>query len=161
MHDDLTETGQVSVQARDARAFGLKQRATSREIQRRGGGSGGLSVADGTPGTVSTSLSIAAGINVTTSGAGSVLEKLKHLRAHPAIELQSSAFFFSHAPLSWQQSLFAAIAASWVMAARAIPLATGSVATESAMSATNMALKIFMLALALSAGGRFGQVTGL
>jgi hypothetical protein len=98
-------------------------------------------------------------MNVTMSGAGSVLEKLKHLSAHPAIESQSSAFFFSHGPLSWQQSLFVAIAASWVIAARASPPATGTAATESAMSATKMDLKMFMLALALSAGGRIGQVT--
>jgi hypothetical protein len=99
-------------------------------------------------------------MNATASGVGSVLEKLKHLSAHPAIELQSSAFLFSHGPLSWQQPLFAAIAASWVIAARAIPPARGTAATENAMSATTMVLKIFMLALALSAGGRVGQVTG-
>jgi hypothetical protein len=85
-------------------------------------------------------------MNITANGAVSVLEKLKHLSAHPAIEPQSSVFFFSHGPLWWQQSLFAAIAASWVMAARAIPPAMGAAATESAMNATRMALKIFMLA---------------
>jgi hypothetical protein len=99
-------------------------------------------------------------MNITASGTVTVIEKLKHLNAHPAIEPQSSAFFFSQGPLSWQQSLFAATAASWVNAARAIPPATGSAATESAMSATKMALKIFMLVLALSVGRRLGQVTG-
>lgn len=125
--------------ARESRErFSSRQAQHLQEVQTRGGGRGGLSEGDGKPGTMNADFSNEEKVSWTAWGAVTAAEQLKHLSAHPAIEPQSSVFF-SHGLPSWQQSPSpAAMANSWDMAARAMPPATGSAATERAITATRM-----------------------
>jgi hypothetical protein len=93
----------------------------------------------------------AAGVSLTTALGAIVPEKLKHLSAHPAMDAQSLDDFFSQG-LAWgQQSTGMALRDMPVASARAIPPATGSIATDIAMRATKMARKVLMAQTGLSA----------
>ncbi|MGC1180458.1 MAG: hypothetical protein WA884_15900 [Methyloceanibacter sp.] len=74
-------------------------------------------------------------------------EKLKHLSAHPALDPQSSAVFFSQAFVCGQQSNGMPVADMPAASARTIPPSTGSIATDKATTATKMARQVLMARL--------------
>ena len=119
---------------------------TLMRVQTRGGGRGGLSDEELKLWITSADVSVGNSVRLTAEGPTTAPEKLKHLSAHPAIEPQSLVVLLSQGLPCGQQSTCAAPNAASVDMARATLPATGSMATDSAMSATRMARPMFISA---------------
>jgi hypothetical protein len=81
-------------------------------------------------------------LDLATAPVTKMPEKLKHLSAHPAVDPQSSAVFFSQGFVCGQQSDGMAVADMPAAVARTVPPATGSTAIAKATIATKMARKV-------------------
>jgi hypothetical protein len=113
-------------------------------IQTRGGGKGGLSHRDPTLRITSTGFSEADMADADAVGFTGTPERLKHLSAHPETDPQSPDPRLSQSFPCGQQSTCMAESDVCGEAARVMPPATGSTATESAATATKMARRVLI-----------------